>query len=77
MADPRKPSRFFEVNPELVVTCGVGLVLIVALAACSYGWYSNILKLLSNSCGQGNYGCLIVRGIGVLMIPLGAAAGYF
>lgn len=77
MADPKKPSRFFEVNLELVATCGIGLVLIACLAAGTYGWTRNIGKLMNNSCGQGNYGCLIVRGIGVPMIPVGAVAGYF
>jgi len=77
MDDPKKPSRSFDLNIE-VATSGLTIVLVSAIvAAGSYGWGCNIGKLMNNSCGQGNYGCLIVRGAGIPIVPVGAVAGYF
>jgi hypothetical protein len=77
MSDPKKPSRSFDLNIE-IATSGLAIVLaLVIVGAGAYGWGLNIRKLMGNSCGQGNYGCLIVRGAGIPIVPVGAVAGYF
>jgi hypothetical protein len=77
MDGPRNSSRSFGLEPEVVSTGILVLILVVVLGAGAYGWARNIGKLMNNSCGQGNYGCLIVRGAGIPIVPVGAVAGYF
>ena len=77
MDGPKNSSRSFDLDLEVVFSGITILALIAILAAGGYGWVRNIGKLMNNSCGQGNYGCLIVRGAGIPVIPVGAVAGYF
>ena len=60
MADPKNSSRSFDLDLEVVFSGIVILALTAILAAGGYGWVRNIGKLMNNSCGQGNYGCLYI-----------------
>jgi len=76
MVDPKNPFRSSSLSLEAVSAGIAVLVLIVILGFGGYGWVRNVGKLMSGDCGQ-NTGCIAVRAIGIPMVPLGAAAGYF
>jgi hypothetical protein len=77
MDGPKNSPRSFSLDLEVVFSGITILALVAILGAGAYGWGCNIGKLMNNNCGQGNYGCLIVRGAGIPIVPVGAIAGYF
>jgi len=78
MPAPRIPSSPSRLDPLIRagLLCLYPAVLAIVLLM-AYGWGSNIIKLFNSSCGNSNYGCLIIRGVGVPLFPVGGVIGYF
>lgn len=60
-------SKFFGATVALAVTAFFGL--------CFYGWAMNIVKMVEIA-DQIITGMFIIRGIGILLAPLGVILGY-
>ena len=54
---------------------GVGLLFAVIVGASSYGWVSNIIKLAGSSFDPLG-GVVVIRAIGIPIVPLGIVMGY-
>jgi len=53
----------------------IGLFAVVFILFFWYGWGSNIVTLYQDS-GEMNMGQIVVRGVGIPIIPIGVVMGY-
>ena len=65
---------FYERAEGLGVAAG-GVVLALIVGACLYGWVMNIVKL-AEVIDLPFTGMVILRGIGILVAPVGVVLGY-
>ena len=66
----RSPSIVFRLQ-----SIGVGLLFAAIVGASSYGWVSNIIKLAGSSFDPLG-GVVVIRAIGIPVVPLGIVMGY-
>ena len=64
-----------QINTRLYICALAGLVLI--FGGCVFGWSSNIYKLATGACGKEINTCVVVRAIGIPVVPVGSVVGYF
>jgi hypothetical protein len=65
---------FYERADGLGVAAG-SVVLVLVIGACFYGWAMNIVKMVDIA-DQLITGMFILRGIGILLAPIGVILGY-
>jgi len=70
-----KVSRSFDFSLAPIASIGIGLLLAAIVGGGTYGWVSNIVKLTGSSFDPVG-GVVVVRAIGIPIVPLGIVMGY-